>query len=143
MEQILRWGIIGMSLLACILSGASIIAVMHLKKSVRERSDEFGMKIEALRKVLADQSNDKSREQLLLEIKGAVSSAVAKQMEYEMAQMSRTSDGAPVPKEDSPHKKEEAGLPKQQAGIVICRSCYKPYPITEGRCPFCNRRAAG
>lgn len=80
----------------------------------------------------------KMKEELLAQVKGAVSSAVAEQMKYEMKELQKATQGE-AQKEAEQHTMVMPKVETEKTGIILCRNCYKPYSVRESKCPHCNR----
>lgn len=81
----------------------------------------------------------KMKEELLSQIKGAVSSAVAEQMKHEIKELQKENQRE-IQKETVQHTMVMPKVKTERTGIVLCRNCYKPYSLAESKCPHCNAK---
>lgn len=81
----------------------------------------------------------KMKEELLSQIKGAVSSAVAEQMKHEIKELQKENQRENQ-KETVQHTMVMPKVEEEKIGIVLCRSCYKPYSAADSKCPHCNAK---
>lgn len=118
----------------------SIVKLSGMNKALSKKLNS----ISAVCDSIYQQSNIKNeipklQEQLLAQVKSAVSSAVAEQMKYEIKEFQKE-----FQKETQKEVEESTIImPKvktEKAGSVLCRNCYKPYVVTERKCPYCNTK---
>jgi len=135
-------GILIVSVVCMVLAIITMAVVVsgqgRMKKTLKELSDTIVVMQRQLETV---NRQGNSGDAFLSEVKSAVSSAVANQMEYESKRLKQQLDAAPQIKAvEMQSTMVMPELPKEKAGTILCRSCYKPYPVTENRCPFCQTR---
>lgn len=83
----------------------------------------------------------KMKEELLSQIKGAVSSAVAEQMKHEIKELQKENESGRQKenqKEIVQHTMEMPKVEAEKIGVILCRNCYKPFSAAESKCPHCN-----
>lgn len=142
MEQTILLGILIISIVSLCLVVVTMIFTLtgqgKLKRTIKELADSVTSMQSQLE---TSKQQGKADEAFLSELKSAVSSAVANQMEYGTKQLKKQLEEVP---------KMQAGqmqstmtmteIAKEKEGTVLCRSCYKPYSVTESKCPFCQAR---
>lgn len=142
MEQTLVFVILAVGIVNIVLTVAALIVFASGQGKMQRSIKELSNVLTALQKQIETGKNQgKVNEEFLSELKTAVSSAVANQMEYEMKQMKQKTEGREKKQEyEMQSTMVMPKIPEAKIGNVLCRSCYKPYPATEKRCPFCQAR---
>lgn len=136
MGDIINICILAINIIILICMIVLLVKLSGMNKACSRKLDS----ISAVCSSINQQSNIKSeisrmKEELLAQVKGAVSSAVAEQMKYEIRELQKENQ-----KEAEQHTMVMPKLKAEKTGIVLCRNCYKPYPVTESRCPHCNEK---
>ena len=109
-----------------------------MKKNIKTLSDTVSA-LQRQVEVVAKQNT--GNDELVATLKSAVSSAVANQMEYEVKQMKQQLEAQEKKAEkDIQSTMVMPKLPNEKVGTILCRNCYKPYPASEKKCPFCQAR---
>lgn len=139
MEQTILLGILIISIVSLCLVVATMIVTLtgqgKIKRTIRELTDS----VTSMQRQLETTKQGRADEAFLSELKSAVSSAVANQMEYGTKQLKKQLED--VPKMQTGQIQSTMAMQEtQKAGTVLCRSCYKPYSVTEKKCPFCQTR---
>lgn len=142
MGQGLMLGILVVSSVCMCLVVISMILLLQGQKKQKKALNEMANSVASMqRQMEMMKKQGKPDDAFLSELKSAVAGAVANQMEYEARQKKPMEKESPKePEKDLQSTMVIPTIPAEKAGTILCRNCYKPYPVTERKCPFCQTK---